>query len=538
MNPPLPNLTIDTRDAQQCMALVAALPLTKTGYVHQVLTVLLSQMREGPPPPLSYLQVLEMARPAVGFVQEEMSARFAAKSVVPGSPEDKILATVVALWNLMARAYSQVAEMGGDQPEVQQRIALICHRCIHYAGKPILEYYRARRELPKGLWMDLHGYYSTAEEWEIADMPVAEPMNDYSKSQSCAQCFAATLLVDLGNPYSRPPRDYDWLSRWGQRFSIFTAVRPVEEGCDARTYAVDLDRDQGLRPLELVAGNPQVRRLDTTRLSQEMHTLAQQLKLKVPPADLGLGENAFEPATSKLLMSLYRPWCMTSSPRRFQRRNSAGTAETAYGFEAIHYFVKGDEFVQPSHVRTYSRAEFEEIATFRHQVDPTERLHVRVAQIAYATESWEVVDQSVSGFRLHRGRKGERVEHGQLLGMRPPDGDSFLLCVVSWLMYGLDGSLTAGVYVLPGVPAAIAIRASGPTVSHSEKYIRAFMLPEMKALKEPASLVLPKSWIQPARVLDVYSGSAIEARLVDALTQGYDVDRVSYEALRPQGQAG
>lgn len=532
MNLPNTELRIDLSDAQQCMSLIAALPLTKTAYVHDTLSALLEAFKARPLAAPNLLQVLEMARPAVAFAQEEMAGRYAARPVVPGGPDEETLARVLRLWRLMAQAYADVAQLGGDNPEIQNRIALICHRCIHYAGKPILEYFRARQALPHGAWFDLHGYYSTAEEWEIAETPVIEPLNDYSKTQTCAQAFAATLLVDLGTPYSRSPREYAWLASWGQRFSIFTAVRPVDEQCDARAYALDLDQDRGLRPLEAMARGTHMRRLDTTRLSRELHDVVRQLKARKPPGELGLGEGAFEPAASKLLIALYRPWCLNSSPRRFQRHAGGGTAQLCYGFEALHYYVRGAEFVQPAHVRTYSRAEFNEIATFRHQVDPTEGLHVRAAQIQYTAESWSVEDQSVNGFRLVRRGPGERIEHGQLVGMRPPDGDVFLLCEVSWLMYAGDGRLSVGVHVLPGMPAAVAVRPTGPSVSRSEQYVRAFLLPEMPALKEPASLVLPRGWYQPARVLDLYLDRSVEVRLTEVLSQGSNFERVAYAALR------
>ena len=529
---PAVDLGIDCRDPQQCMALIASLPLTKTGQVHRTLTALLQGLALAPPPAASYLQVLEMARTPLAFAQEETASRYALRSLVPGRPDDKTLDAVVRLWRLMAQAYAQVASLGGENPAIQNRLALICHRCIHYAGKPALEYYRARRELPKGLWSDLYGYFSTAEEWGIADTPVAEPLNDQSQSQSCAQALAAVILVDLGNPFGRSPREFPWLARWSQRFSVFTEVQPADETCDNRRYAVDLIQDRGPRPLELVGVNPNVRRLITTRLADEMHRVIAQLKAKVAPADLGLGENVFEPAASRLLTNLYRPWCLASSPRRFQRRQATGTAKVCYGFDAIHYFVNGAEFIQPAHVRMYSRSEFETIVTFRYQVDPGERLHVKTAQVEYLTETWQVADQSVNGFRIRRENPGESVEHGQLLGVRASDSDVFLLGQVSWLMYEANGGLTAGVHVLPGVPLGVAIRPSGPMVSHSERYVRAFLLPELPALKEPTSLVLPKGWFEPERVLDVYSERSTELRLQEILTQGPDFERVSFISLR------
>jgi hypothetical protein len=513
------------------MALITSLPLTKTAQVHTTLTALLKGMFASPPPAVSYLQVLELARAPLAFVQDELSARYAQRSLVPGSSDEETLAKVAELWRLMAQAYAQVASLGGDSSDIQNRLALICHRCVHYAGRRITEYYRARREAPKGLWSELYGYYSSAEEWQIAGIPVAEPLSEYIQSHTCSQALAAVLLVDLGNPYGRSARELEWLTRWGQRFSVFADVKPVDEQCEGQLYAVDLNQDRGPRPLELLERTPEVRRLDASRLADEMHRVAAQLKAGVQPAELGLGEKAFEPAAGKLLVSLFRPWCLAATPRRFQRRKAQGQAEICFGFEPIHYFIGGVEFVQPAKVRMFSRSEFETIVTFRHQVDPRERLHVKTTQIEYDTEKWEVLDQSVNGFRAQRTGKGERLEHAQLVGFRPPDGEAFMICEVSWLMYLRDGTLQVGLHVLPGSPMAVAVRPSGAAVSHSERYVRAFLLPELPALKEPASLVLPKGWYQPERVLDIHTDRSHEVRLEEILTQGWDFERVRFEPL-------
>lgn len=522
---------VDFSDFQQCLALIQRLPLTKLSQVHETLAQMIGGMQATPPAPFDYLEVLEIARPPLDFVQEEMAGRYAHSALPPGSVEDETLRRVVTLWQAMARAYAQVAQLGGDDEQVQSRLALICQRCIHYSGRAVREYFRARRELPKGLWSDLHGYYSTAEEWGIAAMEISDPLNAAHHRQSCAQSYAATLLVDLGNPYSRGPREFAWLLRWSERFAALTAIAPPDAASNDRTYCVDLLKDRGLMPLEIVGRGESLRQMTAADLAAEMHRVVAELKRKVPAAELGLGDDCFEPACSRLLVSLYRPWCLAASPRRFQRRAAGGSAQLCYGFEAIHYYVGGEEFQQPEHVRVYSRGEVDSIATFRYQVDPAQHLHVRAAQIGYTIENWAVADESVGGFRLLRFGTGVRIEHGQLLGLRPPDGERYLLCQVSWLMYLASGALMVGAYVLPGAAQAIAARQTGLGFSHSDRYARAFLLPALPALQQAATLVLPKGWFQPGRVVEIHTDRRIELRLTEVLNFGTDFDRVSYSQL-------
>ena len=179
----------------------------------------------------------------------------------------------------------------------------------------------------------------------------------------------------------------------------------------------------------------------------------------------------------------------------------------------------------------YSRGDMDRIWTFRDQVDPTQ-LSVRTSQvqIAYPLERWSVVDQSVSGFRLLRGEAGARIEHGQLLCLKPPDGEHFLLAQVSWNLMQKD-DLLIGIHVLPGIPQGIAVRPTGLQISPSERYVRAFLLPAVPALREEPSLVLPRGWFQAERVIELYTDRAVKVRLGLLLTQGADFDRATFTRL-------
>jgi len=529
---PLANL--NTSDARACHDYLAALPLTNAHEAHRNLSALLATMSRRPPPAAEYLRVLEAARVPLSFVQDELALRYADKPLPPSEHEEQSFHQVLALWQMMARAYAHVAQLGDDDTHVRQGLALICQRCVHYTGRVILEYFRARREAAPGVWIDLHGYYDTAEEWGIATVAVPEPLSEARKSQSSSEAYAAILLVDLANPYSHGTHEFAWISRWADRFAPYTALtRPNDKTTPATTHAfgVDLMHDHGVRPLERLKQRESLRHFDTSRLMPEMRNIIAQLKQYVAPVTLGLGEDCSTMAAGRLLMQLYRPWCLHAMPRRFQRREASGAAKVGLGFEAIHYYISGEEFNQPEHVRLYSRNDMERIWTFRDHLDPA-HLKSRAAHIHYPLEVWDVADQSVSGFRLQRGAAGARIEHGQLFCLKPPDGEHFLLARVSWyLMLDATNWLLIGVHVLPGVPQALAVRATGAAVSPSQHYTRAFLLPALPALKEPDTLVLPPGWFHPARIIEVYTDRQVRVQLTDLLTHGPDFERVSFVRL-------
>lgn len=523
-----PPARFDARDGRSCRKAIANLPLTNVLQAQVSLAALLAKMAQSPPPAGDYLDVLELARSPLAFLQEQTRLHYATKALPPTEEESRCFKRVVGLWQNMASAYARVAQVGGSEPAIRDRLALICQRCLYYSGQVILEYFRARRALAPGLWLDLHGYFDTAEDLGLLDQTVAEPLGLDGITSSCRKTYAAALLVDLANPYSRTPQELAWIVHWAHRFAHHAhVVRPHEEE-GGRGFGIDLMRDQGVRPVETMAATDSARLFDTNGLIGEIQGVLARLKTGSAPASLGLGDDCRQPHASRLLLQLYRPWCRTAMPRRFERQASHGNLPVIYGFDTVHYYVTGKEFVQPEHVRLFSRAEMDRLWTFRNQLDPAQPLNMRAVQLGYTVDNWEIADQSVNGFRVYRSPAGSRIDHRQLLGLKPMGTDYFLLGEVSWLLQESDGRLHAGIYVLPGHPQGICVRPTGAAVSRSEKYIPAFLLPAVPALKEPASVVLPRGWFHPERIVELFTDRQIPVRLYELLSQGANFDRCAF----------
>ncbi len=527
----MPTLTVDTRDAQRCRQIIGTLPITNVSASHGTLHALLKGMRRVPPSAAEYLATLEMAREPLAFLQESLAARYAAKPLPATAEETSVFERTVAVWRLMADSYAQVAQLGGGDPAIQNQLALICQRCVHYSGMAVIEYYRAHRALAKGVWFELHGFFDTAEDWGFADQPVDDPIGAGGATTTSAATYAAVLLVDLANPYGRTPKELSWIIRWAHLVATETAVTRPDEEAGGRGYGIDLMQDKGLLPVDQLAGTPSARLFDTSRLGERVQNLIAQLKKGDSPASLGLGDDCPAAQVSRLLVQLYRPWCLAALPRRFQRNRASGILPVAYGLESIYFQIAGSDFVQPQHVRTYSRAEVERFWTFRNQMDPTQPLIMQSSQLNSALDTWDIADQSLNGFRVHRNAAGPRVEHGQLVAIKPPGIDEFLLALISWLVIENDGRLQAGIQVLPGPVKGVAVRATGVGVSVSEQYTRGFFLPAVPTLKEPVSVIVPAGWYTPGRVIEIFTDRSVAVRLGELLARGVGFERCSFSLV-------
>lgn len=530
MNRPANQPAPESPEAVRYREILAGLPVTNVPLACDGIERLLRTMQQTPPTATEYLSLLESVREPVGFLLDTLSARYAAKPLPAAEVEVAAFARTTALWRLMADSYARVAQFGSGVAEIQAQLALICQRCIQYSGQVIVEYYRARREAAPGLWLELHGYYDTADEWGLATERVPDPLGA-TGSTACAQTYASVLLVGLANPYSRTPRELAWIIRWAQLMAPDTQVVRPDEESGGRGYGVDLMQDKGLLPVDHLAATHSARLFDTTALGETVKLLFARIKGGESPATIGLGDDCSAANASRLLLQLYRPWCLAAMPRRFERSRATGMLPVAYGLECIYFHIAGGDFTQPQHTRIYSRMDADKLWTFRNQIDPTQPLHLRAAELGYALDTWDIADQSLNGFRVVRNAAGPRVEHGQLVAIKPPGTDQFLLARITWLIAQNNGQLEAGIQVLPGPAKGVGVRPTGLGVSANEQYARGFFVPPVAALKEPISVIIPNGWHHPERVIEVYTDRPVLARLGELLSRGPNFDRCAFSLV-------
>jgi hypothetical protein len=522
-------------DLQSGMDYLAQLSLANPLVAERQLMRFIDSLLMAPPDSGVLLALLEQARTPMCFVEEEMARRYHNKAVPLADEEESYFQQVVTAWQKMGKAYALCArreEPEADNAHFLGMMATILHRCLYYTGMVILEHYRARRDLPPGIWLDLHGYYETAEEWGIASTPVEDVLENNLQATHCTAAYVTLLLIDIASPYSNSVRNLNLIRRWAGMWAPLVSIHRLDNDLEVPAYVVELMKDLPLHPSS-VADEPSAdaRRLDTTRLGLQINHMLSQLHQRNTPSQLGLGEETSGHVIG-LLDHLSRPWSQIASPRRFRRFATEGVARVAIGFEAMHYFISGKEFEQPDSAAAFSRDEFDQLFTFGERAEPGQPLAI-IPLISFPVDDWSVINHSANGFRLARSCAGKRILHGQLMAVCPHDGENFLLAQTTWLLQEEGGSLIAGLATLPGRPTGIAVRIAGQKAGGNERFVRAFLLPPMPAIKEEGSIVLPPGMYQASRVLDVYSGDGTswELRMNHILQRSVDYDRISYQLL-------
>lgn len=532
---------MDYTNPAECLETLKRLNPVNVVETQTTLTRILSTLLDSQSAPNQHLEVLEACREPLEIVQQESSKVYALQPLPPKSPENEILERVVGLWRLMARSYAQITRRDAAAGTLDDQRALLSQRRVSYAGLAALEYFRAHRCLPSNAWSELHESFSMAEAQGVARVRVADPLNEIWHAQSANEAFIAVLLVDLANPYGRSGRQFGWICRWARRFAPYCDLLGEDEvatNVKPTAYGLDLGLDHGLRPIGALAPGAALRRFDGSKLAGQIQAVLAQFKQGVKPAALGLGEDCPTDASARLLLSLYRPWGLASAGRRYPRRGARGQLELVTDWLAIGFHVAGKLFEQPD-VAMMPRSlrsditlmTFGERAVEATPLDSERRRQQDAEKLGFLCDRWEMLDQSVGGFRLRSSSLGERLDFHQLVGVRPPDSSAFLLAQISWLMYRDDGSLDAGVNMLNGIPRMIAARLTGMGTGPRSPFQQGFSLPEVPALKKPAALVLPGGWYQPHRVIEIYDGKSMKVRFTQLLLRGSNFDQIGFEPL-------
>ena len=502
---------------------------------HETLSRIVRGLLGARPAPNQHLEVLEAARDTLNFAQGEMARAYTARALPPSQDAERMLEHVVGLWQAMARSYAAIAEADAHEGTLADQRALLAQRRISYEGMALVEYFRAHRELPPGMWRAVHASYQDAVRDGLARVRVADALNEVWRAQSPHEAYVAVLLIDLANPYGRSERELNWVIRWAQRFAPYCALDTNVETQKPSAYGVDTAGDGSLRPLGLLPRTPTLLRFDGSNLAIQIQAVLAQFKRGVKPASLGLGDDCPTSVSARLLLSLYRPWGLAASGRRFPRRAKAGQVELTGDWLAIGFALNGELFQQPRATGAVRRQLNDDISllTFgeraQHVVETASPERGKASQADFESEHWQVLDQSVGGFRLQHPGDGVRLEHHQLVGIRPLDSEQLLIADLSWLMYRSAGMLEVGVNVLPGIPRVISVRPQ-LAPGRREPFHQAFLLPPSPALKSAGSLVLPPMWFQTNRIIEVREGeTSRHVSLRKLLLRGTNFDQCSFD---------
>lgn len=494
------------------------------------------------------LKTAEQLRPTARHLVGRFVQRISTQSLPLDETSRRNFQSLLSMLRELSLAYDIVAQtLGSARRPSRRRLTLAIERALWYRGETMLRSAPVHAPLPQNFWHDANTLYGLAESHRCARRRVRndELVTARRRRQSPAEMYTRLLLFGLaptdGLRRGQADRLYRRMETWC-RLARFPAVKTDDASV---VYHVDLEQPHGPRPgrpdeagsFEL--GGDSVRLLDLGPVL----AAAQKALPQAPPEDAVLEGDQVDAAALQRLIDSWSGRGQRASERkarsepadvettlgRIQKRLIADTAiaepETGYDRSrplgniatlALQTIDQSDHEWQRSGKRRVKTRDMPGAWS-----DSQETRAVPVAPSHATPETargWSLVDTSRTGFRLRwdgsgssPANVGELVAlHEQLQGTEDPEKprERWVVGVIRRVRMIDDARFDAGVETLGQYPAPAVVRRE-PANPHrkrdrgNEPSEPALMLPALKRLEIPATLVVPAHMFHEGETLEL-----------------------------------
>lgn len=478
------------------------------------------------------LELLELFRYPVSQLSLEFTKQYIGLPL-PLSEKHKSVAEQNRQFQLeLANGYKRVvlglsSAPGAHAPALQ---ALAIQRAIRCLTGALAVSYQTYSPCPQGAWKEIHALYAHAEQLGLAEAGVKDDFNKALPECSVSHAYKQALLLDFSDPYHLPPRMVDWahhyLDRWAPLAQLTAATSAYNPTCQ---FLIDRDNDHA--GIAYTAGTvpedtQRYHILNTVELARQVHAqLTRLANGEMPPAE-GLRDNFFQECGQDLLRRLVSAWGV--NPQRAFRRSPATDRrmEIAIGMDRINYWINGGKkfvvsssFVGPEPQRTQLASEI-----IKHK-------DIKIPGRELST--WEVHDESAGGLSLSKdGQIHLHIQVGDLLITRTPgEGNPWSVGVIRWVRSTGMSSIEIGIQHLAPRADPVVIKTVNEKGKESD-FLPGLLLPEIKPLKQPQTLVTHRGVFRPDTGVYMDNGCRLyriaPTRLIEA---SHSFEQFSFDIL-------
>ncbi len=477
------------------------------------------------------LQLLELYRAPVKHISRELHNSYI--SLSPPLPDKARLAAqqVRELQTEMAYGYKQIAvnstALAKPDHTQQQLLAVALHRAIRYLTEVLFRCYELYGPPPQDTWFEIHQLYRYAELLGLTETPLSDPMNTALAQVSISHAYKQALLLDFSDPYHLPAlilaRIYRYLDRYASLAQISPGIASLRSQCQ---FLINLDSDRaGAVNAETspITTEVRYRLLNTTELARVAHQQLGSLQSGQQPNPDGLEKDFFANLGQDMLQRLINAWGI--NPKRvFTRQlHDNQKIDVAFGIKAINYFVNNTQPFVPSTNDVGPQPR-------RTAIGVTEGSPNKVRQAPAPDHStWLLTDESAGGYSLaSTGNHSEPVRVGDLLASNPGSGH-WEIGVVRWVRTSGTEDMELGVQRLSPGAAAVALL---PLEGDQEEFLLALSLPEVKAMRQPPSLISPRGLYRPNQLMSLDNGTRTrQIRTLKLIELSGAFERFQYEVI-------
>jgi hypothetical protein len=465
---------------------------------------------------------LDASRETVGYVTDAMKRHFVGINSPLPAKNQKIAAATREIHQAIAIGYMICIENFMSHSlffSDNKLLATLIQRAMNAFGHVLLTCYQTYTPAPTGVWADLHRLYNAAEQNKVLTVSIVDELNVHAVKTTILGEYMRLIILSLASPYrlrhGEVGKVYNVLERWVGKTRLTT---PDKDSSKVATkFAVNLASDEAPRALSLSTESCMgefCRILDTTSLS---NAIRKDLKhgFKTGETTITSLDMSRPDLSHDLMKRLLIAWCIVPK-RSFPRTQKQENVQVVLGLTTIHQVIisgskkKTDQeiFEKAAHYQlgqsrssvNDSKPDVWEMIYFPGDLEGFETLEEQFAKetnnpavnkkIEQQPETWMILNEGARGYCLQTiSQTASRVQVGELLGVRRSAKEStwkWGVGVIRWLRNNPSEGLTLGIEMLTPDAAAIGLRA---VTNAKHDYQRTLMLPELRAMNQPTSLI-------------------------------------------------
>ncbi len=537
---------------------IAALPKANIGETARQLYQGMAELNQLITASDNRLQLLELLRPEVYYVCKHLERHFLNQAIVLDERARKVANLCQALQNQLAIGYKQIVvdivpKLGKDR---LQTLAISIQRALHCLNGPLVRASLLYCPVPEGLWLELHQLYQIAREHKVHSIVVADDLALAVRSLSPEQTYACALLMGSSRCNQMRQSAISKLAEALEGWSAWVKIQPASEASSLFAIAPGVDGPPRYKTLftdEQVVNLPG---LDPQPLAEAI-----KVYLELPAEQRGQSRLPLPNGISSDLLQLVAAAWGDVAERTFQRTPGQGTLTLCVGMSSLHYHLGGERSFSDILRRPAGRAaEFGSVSTpdvwagtfdadkmgsgyeeiqYNQPGAPGDSLNNASTAEDHPTFVLQIVNHSPGGYCLAWLKDvPPQLQAGEMVGIQDAPSQGWSVAVVRWVRQVRTGGTQMGIeLVAPNAqPCGLQlVRTNEP----NSQYLRGLLLPEIRAIDIPATLLAPRLPFQEGnKVMINTNGDESRAGIGKRVASTGSFNQFEYRALEAPVEPG
>lgn len=481
---------------------ISELPKANIGETARLLYQGLAELNQLITPSENRLQLLELLRPEVYYVCKQLERHFLNQAIVLDERARKVANLCQALQNHLAAGYKIiVVRVASAGREHSTALAISVQRALHCLYGPLVRAALLYCPVPERLWHELHHLYLVACEHKVQHTSVADGLAHNVKALTPEQTYVAALLLGSSRCNQMRQTAIMRLAEMLESWSQYARVQPALAASSLFAVAPAADGPPRYKALFEEAELSQLLGLDTALLAHHIKEYLAlpieqrpQARFTVPPG-----------FSTDVLQHVAAAWGNVAE-RTFQRTPGEGNLTVCIGMSAMHYYLGGERTFgeQLGLPGSTTSAQFNALgkqgvwgpvmevpAVEEIEYEP-ERVGNQGQAPEFPTYSLQIVNHSPGGYCLAwRKEVPSQLQAGELIGIQDAPAQGWSVAVVRWIRQVRDGGTQMGIELIAPHAQPCGLQLVRGDDPHSE-YLRGLVLPEIRAIDIPATLLAPR----------------------------------------------